>query len=372
MKIRSAKLTQPTRLVFLAEDKDPPKDAPRKFNMLALSGQPVAGFFESFVFDLKGVSFAKPRIGILNEHMRDSRIGFADEKDMSVGKQGLTLSGTLLSNAEAQRVAQDADDGFPLESSVGISWQDAHEERPEEGETCEVNGLNLTGPITVVRKATLKETSIVSLGRDDKTSTKIMCLSSEEASGMELRPPEPSIAAEGSNKQGDTPMTPEAFAAKNPQVVAAWKQEGSEGERARLLGMYEALKDYDSEMVLTAIVQGKTLSEVQGMVLADMKKKNEALALKLTQNAGLTSAGAAAPAALPTTPATGRPGRLSDEEFQEKLEGESPEEQAKLLWKRRKDLRMEFPDIGSFTAYYKAEIKSPEAHRVLGGADTSI
>ena len=170
-------------------------------------------------------------------------------------------------------------------------------------------------------------------------------------------------------------MTPEAFAAANPQVVKAWKEEGSQAERARLLGMYEALKDYDPKMVLTAVVQGKSLSEVQGMVLADMKAKNDELALKLTQNAQLTSPGAPAPAAMPPADPAQQAGKKKKQDLAAQIAGKQPEEQAKILWEQREDLRMEFIDLANFTAYYKAESKAQtygyEAHRILRG-ETAI
>ena len=172
----------------------------RRFRMVANTGAPVSRMFGKAVFDLAGIEMAK-KIPILADHDSKLRAGFADKAELT--DEGLVLSGVLLSNDTGKQIAAESDEGFPFQASVGLQvsqWLEV-----EAGDTLEVNGREVTGPISVAVKSRLLESSFLMAGADSKTSSVVL---SKEAL-----------------------MTPDAFLAANPEAVAAWKNEAADAAR---------------------------------------------------------------------------------------------------------------------------------------------
>lgn len=170
--------------------------------MLAYTGAVVDRYWGKAVFDLGGMDCPVP-MPILFNHDGNLIVGHATSAEKT--DEGLVLEGIVSDKTEKGREVIDlAGDGFPWTCSVGLSgivWEDI-----EDDQLSMVNGVEIQGPIAVGRRSHCFETSYISAGPADKsTSAEVM------------RDQQPT-------KEG--PMTPEEFLAANPAAVQAWKEEG--------------------------------------------------------------------------------------------------------------------------------------------------
>lgn len=142
-----------------------------EFGILAYTGKVIDwGWLGRFVIDLDGMFMAKDKIPALLEHVRDWRVGFID--NCVVDNNGFHETGEFLSNEQAQSIRSDGADGFPWQASIGVQ---AHRiEELKEGESAEVNGMTVDGPIDIWRKASVFETSFCAFGADDDTAAVAM------------------------------------------------------------------------------------------------------------------------------------------------------------------------------------------------------
>ena len=142
----------------------------RKFNGTAYAGGRVDGHWywgrSGVVFDLDGIEIDKPA-ALLEEHFSSSRIGVVQTVDTN-GK--IDVSGDFLTNAKAQEIVQDSDDGFPFQMSMMIDPGSIEE--VSQGKTVTVNGQVFEGPITIFRQNRIREFTICSTGADRNTSIK--------------------------------------------------------------------------------------------------------------------------------------------------------------------------------------------------------
>ncbi|MFN5958389.1 MAG: hypothetical protein ACK462_10700, partial [Planctomyces sp.] len=105
----------------------------------------------------------------------------------------------------AKEVVASSRNGFPWQASVGASVEEF--EFIKDNQKATVNGQELTGPVNVVRKATLGEISFVDLGADGRTSASIAARQHTEPSVMADDPttsnptPSPIIATEQTPEQ---------------------------------------------------------------------------------------------------------------------------------------------------------------------------
>ena len=142
----------------------------RKFKGTAYAGGRVDGHWywgrSGVVFDLDGIEIDKPT-ALLEEHFGSSRIGVVQTVDTN-GK--IDVSGDFLTNAKAQEIVQDSDDGFPFQMSMMIDPGSVEE--VSQGKTVIVNGQSFEGPITIFRQNRIREFTICSTGADRNTSIK--------------------------------------------------------------------------------------------------------------------------------------------------------------------------------------------------------
>lgn len=142
----------------------------RKFKGTAYAGGRVDGHWywgrSGVVFDLDGIEIDKPT-ALLEEHFGASRIGVVQAVDTS-GK--IDVSGDFLTNAKAQEIVQDSDDGFPFQMSMMIDPGSIEE--VSQGKSVTVNGQSFEGPITIFRQNRIREFTICSTGADRNTSIK--------------------------------------------------------------------------------------------------------------------------------------------------------------------------------------------------------
>ena len=146
------------------------KTAP--FRMVARSAQPLNHFFfGNLVHDMAGMRLNKPRLSIDYEH--NEIIGYANKFDTADGN--LTASGVIQSvqpNDRAYEVIVRGQSGQPYESSIFHDNDIVIEEIPD-GVPVNVNGLDLVGPLCIIREWCLRAIAICKAGYDKNTSTQL-------------------------------------------------------------------------------------------------------------------------------------------------------------------------------------------------------
>ncbi|MCE7888085.1 MAG: hypothetical protein DYH12_00015 [Sorangiineae bacterium PRO1] len=150
---------------------DAEKALPR-FKMLAYTGgaMRVAGWRHPVVLDLAGLAVPSQNRPIRFAHDPAAGVGHTDAIRVEGGQ--LVATGVISRDtAIAREVVASSRNGFPWQASVGASVEEF--EFIRESQKSIVNGLEFSGPINVVRKATLGEISFVDLGADGRTSASI-------------------------------------------------------------------------------------------------------------------------------------------------------------------------------------------------------
>jgi hypothetical protein len=156
-------------LELLAADGDDPK--PPRFTGTAYSGAAMrpSGFYSPVVVDLAGMTIAGGSRPILRDHDPAQVVGHTDSITVA---RAIRVAGLISGTGEAAaEIVATARNGFPWRLSIGASIERLI--AVDDGETAEVNGRKVKGPVLIARKTTLREISFVVLGADDKTSAKI-------------------------------------------------------------------------------------------------------------------------------------------------------------------------------------------------------
>ncbi len=143
------------------------ENEPRHFSGVANSGKPFSHWGEMTVVDLDKIQFSE-KMPILLLHDREKRVGVGS---LSVENNQLLVNGTLLSNDDAQKIAEDADDGFPFQMSAHVIPDSV--EQVKTG-TVQVNGQTLSAPLNILRNCKIIEVSFTPTGVDDQTSATVL------------------------------------------------------------------------------------------------------------------------------------------------------------------------------------------------------
>lgn len=149
---------------------DAEKNSPPKFTSTFYTGGAVRinGYDRPVVIDLAGLTPGNVLVANL-DHDKTKRVGNFDL--LNDGKQ-LVASGVA-------SAATPARDEVVNSALAGYRWQSSFEVAPEKieaikaGQTVQVNGQSIAGPVYVTRKGTLKGFAFVSHGADDNTSATI-------------------------------------------------------------------------------------------------------------------------------------------------------------------------------------------------------
>ncbi len=148
-----------------------PAPLPR-FKMVAYTGGPmrIAGWRYPVILDLAGLHIPAQSRPIRFGHDPLSGVGHTDSIRIDQGQ--LTATGVVSRDTSAAReVVVSSKNGFPWQASVGTSVEEF--EFVKEGQKVMANGRQHSGPVNVVRKATLGEISFVDLGADGATSASV-------------------------------------------------------------------------------------------------------------------------------------------------------------------------------------------------------
>ncbi|WP_285906789.1 Mu-like prophage major head subunit gpT family protein [Pseudodesulfovibrio pelocollis] len=163
---RKLTLTGGVELVQLAAGETP--DAPRRFQVLAHTGKVIdLGWWGKFVIDLSGITMAKSKTPALLSHRTDQIVGTIDTSSRDAN--GFYVFGAFSKASQYGRETLAlADEGFPWQASIGVQARKVLQVK--EGETHEVNGMTVEGPIDVWLQSTVFETSFCAFGADDDTA----------------------------------------------------------------------------------------------------------------------------------------------------------------------------------------------------------
>ena len=168
-----------------------------RFKMVAYTGgaMRVAGWRAPVVIDLAGLAVPSQARPIRFGHDPLSGVGHTDAIRVEAGQ--LVATGVISRDTPAAKeVVASSRNGFPWQASVGASVEEF--EFIKDNQKATVNGQEISGPVNVVRKATLGEISFVDLGADGRTSASIAARLHKE----------PSVMADESNPTPTPSATP--------------------------------------------------------------------------------------------------------------------------------------------------------------------
>ena len=220
----------------------------RTFSMVAYSGKVIKNhwLWGDLAIDVAGVTFPRRAFPILEEHVREYKIGFSKNKPVTKNNNIEIEEASLLSNERAEEFYSNAKEGFPYE--VSISVRPSLIEELGEGEVVEVNGYKMKGPGTVFRKGKVREASVCTFGYDDKTSVSVFNDTEEKELELEvLRSYDKGNMQSGndtelaedtsegtdvnSGKGGNQTMNLEELKEKYPELVKSIQDEATAGLR---------------------------------------------------------------------------------------------------------------------------------------------
>jgi len=150
-----------------------------RFTMVAYPGGPtrIAGWRYPVVVDLAGLAIPSQARPIRFGHDVTAGVGHTDAIRVDDGR--LIATGIVSRDTSAAReIVASAKNGFPWQASIGASVDQF--EFVKESQSVLVNGRQFSGPVNVVRRATLGEISFVDLGADGNTSASVAASAKEK------------------------------------------------------------------------------------------------------------------------------------------------------------------------------------------------
>jgi len=173
------------------------EDKPPKLKMVGYSGGIIKNhwYWGHLSIDIEGMSFPVGKYPVLESHDTDKKIAFSKRPITENRKLELDSNTTKFLDTEASLEFQkNSMKGFPYQASIYA--RPSVVERVSEGETAQVNGMTVKGPISIWRKSEYKEMSVAVFGWDSKTQAS--AFSKEETEDIELE----YIGEGGDSEQG--------------------------------------------------------------------------------------------------------------------------------------------------------------------------
>ena len=164
----------------VGEDEQTTNGKPKlpRFSMAAYTGGPmrIAGWRYPVIVDLAGLSIPSHSRPIRFCHDMASGVGHTDAIKIEGGK--LLATGLVSRDtAAAKEVVASARNGFPWQASITAAIEEF--EFVKDNQRVTVNGREYSGPVNVVRKATLGEISFVDLGAEGQTFARVAATASQ-------------------------------------------------------------------------------------------------------------------------------------------------------------------------------------------------
>jgi phage major head subunit gpT-like protein len=255
------------------------KPALPRFTMVAYTGGPMrlAGWRHPVIVDLAGLRIPAQHRPIRLGHDAALGVGHTDSIRIDTGR--LIAAGVVSRDtAAAREVVVSSKNGFPWQASIGASVEE--HEFVREGQTVHVNGQAFTGPVNVVRRASLGEISFVDLGADGNTSAAITA-TSRDSGVLPMTTPAPAAStaapaavapAQTTEQPAATTVTASATPTAQPTVHAALPEAVSQlraaaaAETERIAGV-RALTNNHPAIAAKAIAEGWDLVRTELEVL---------------------------------------------------------------------------------------------------------
>ncbi|QOJ01211.1 MAG: hypothetical protein HRU70_12205 [Phycisphaeraceae bacterium] len=253
-------LTATADISFTAAAEGQSAPLPR-FKMVAYTGgaMRVGGWRHPVVIDLAGLAVPSQARPIRFGHDPLSGVGHTDAIRVEAGQ--LVATGVISRDTSAAKeVVASSRNGFPWQASVGASVEEF--EFIKDNQKATVNGQELTGPVNVVRKATLGEISFVDLGADGRTSASIAARQNKE----------PSVMADDPTTSNPTPSQIIATEQTPEQVRAA-----ALAETARIAAVRKVCGGKHSEIEAQAIRDNWDATRTELEVLRASRPKAPAI-----------------------------------------------------------------------------------------------
>ena len=185
-----------------------------RFRMTAYTGGPmrITGWQHPVIIDLDGLVIPSQIRPIRFSHDPTAGVGHTDTICIEGGQ--LIATGVVSRDtAIAREIVVSASNGFPWQASIAASVEDF--EFIKKGKKVVVNGREVSGPVNVVRKATLGEISFVDLGADCNTSASVVAGSLlQQEQYMETHEDKTMVDAEVATQQTVAEIRAEAAAEK--------------------------------------------------------------------------------------------------------------------------------------------------------------
>ena len=154
--------------------------AARKFASVAYSGDVVVDhpLWDRVAFDLSSTKAAKT-VPVLLNHEHPVGVG-----SVSIGND-VKADGTLFSDvdANAKSIVEKAERGMPWQQSVYI--KPGRIDHVKAGQSVELNGRTLQGPLAVFRNNRIREVSFCALGADHQTEAHVFAIGGQRAATSE-------------------------------------------------------------------------------------------------------------------------------------------------------------------------------------------
>jgi phage head maturation protease len=122
------------------------------------------------VIDLQGIKISSQHRPVLRQHDPGDLVGHTNS--VRVTSRGIEIAGVFSGHPDrTAEVIEPAKNGFQWQLSVGAN--PTRLEYLEPGEDATINGMTMTGPLTISRETELGEVSFVPLGADQDTSVSV-------------------------------------------------------------------------------------------------------------------------------------------------------------------------------------------------------
>lgn len=220
------------------------KKALPTFTMLGYTGAAVnVGYRFPVVFDLSSMK-VRETVPIMIEHGRSYAKSVSQQvfgHTVAVENDGkkLRAKGVVSGiGADVDHVLALQRNGFPLQASVGLGGGNLV--YVDEGETIELNGRKFKGPILAAKNTQLREISVLPLGADGDTETRIAATAATE-NHMD----EENEAGNGTLTAGGTTETPKPKAKTTPEPAPLRSADEILAERAAAHELVAAIEGID-------------------------------------------------------------------------------------------------------------------------------
>ncbi len=190
------------------------RKGPRRFTMQAYNGGPVNidRYPVPCVVDISGMELAREQLPVYLEHDRTQIVGHTDQHDKTDGTRFQAAGAVSGSTEFARQVLESHDGGFPWQASISAMPEPGALVELAEGQSEQVNGRTVHGPLVIARRSTLRHIAFVPEGADLSSSV--------------------SIAAEAASNQGDTSMENKPIQTEAARVRELWQATSWHGSDA--------------------------------------------------------------------------------------------------------------------------------------------